>query len=205
MITVKTDFFKIIPKIFYDLPKEGISFVMDANLRSKDGILGFFILSFIITGFSFYVIMISTTDVVVGLIPGTELVQIKVECSTVGDTINDISVYTKFLVLLIGPIWVFLLRQIRNYEVKKLIPKYYGSRVLTFFLWIVVVLFIADNVMDLGCVVEREPGMYLAPPPPIQHLITSFFFAIFYGGIFVLFTYLLDVFLVPKLRKNLTK
>lgn len=206
LITVKNDVPKLLGDLVYHELKKGIKFVMDANLRSKKGIAGFFILSIIITTFSFYVIMVSTTDVIISLIPGTELIkEVKTECNSLGESLEEISEYNKFLALLVGPIWVFSLRQIRVYEIRNLIPKYRGARLLSIFFWVVVVLFIADNVLELGCVIEREPGMYLPTPPPIHFMYTSLYFAVVYSGLVIVAAYLLEVFIIPKFRNEFTK
>jgi len=206
LITVKNDVLELLGDLVYHELKKGIKFVMDANLRSKKGIAGFFILSIIITTFSFYVIMVSTTDVIISLIPGTELIkEVKTECNSVGESLEEISEYNKFLALLVGPICVFSLRQIRVYEIRNLIPKYRGARLLSIFFWVVVVLFIADNVLELGCVIEREPGMYLPAPPPIHFMYTSLYFAVVYSGLVIVVVYLLEVFIIPKFRNEFTK
>ncbi len=204
LITTKKDPYEFIKNITYDWIKNWIIFVIDRNLFSVKGFLGFCGLATIITAFSLYVVMIITTDVVISLIPATELVpSSEIPCMSVAEIINNAGTHYTSLILLIGPSWVFILRQVREYEIRNLMPKFRGAKILIAFVWAVFILFLAHHVFELGCHEDLPPGLYLLPDPPEVFMYKSFSMSIVFGGIVTLFVYLLTVFVIPRFRNLL--
>lgn len=177
--------------LIYEWPKEGLKQIIDSN--SRYSIVGFFLLSTAITGSIWYMIGISTSEVLLAIIPFTEFVpDIKGECESIAVLLNDFYENIEYIILLAGPIWVLILKRNRVYEIKHSISKHRGIRVLVLFFWAIVILFIADNNYELGCLVDREPGIYAIPPGPLSHLISGILFATIYGGAFTVFIFALN-------------
>jgi len=174
--------------LIYEWPKKGLEQIIDSN--SRGSIVGFFLLSTAITGSIWYMVGISTSEVLLAIIPFTEFVpDIKGECESIAVLLNDLYENIEYIILLVGPIWVLILKRNRVYEVKHSVSKHRGTRVLVLFFWAIVILFIADNNYELGCKIVREPGIYAIPPGPSSYLISGIWFAIIYGGAVTVFIF----------------
>ncbi|WP_148313081.1 hypothetical protein [Nitrosopumilus adriaticus] len=190
--------------LIYNWPKKGLIKIIDSNTR--DDIIGFFILSTVITGFVWYVLGISTSEVFLALVPFTELVpELYVPCEALAQILDDFFGDIEYILLLIGPIWVLILKRSRQYEIKHSKEnKQRGFRTLVLFFWAAIALFAADNSFELGCDNDRPPGIYLLPPSPAYNLLTDMISALIYGGLITLFIFVLNKYFTKwfNLEKN---
>ena len=136
---------------------------------------------------------ISTSEVLLAIIPFTEIVpEIQNECKSLAILLNDFYEDIEYVILLIGPIWVLILKRNRLYEITHSKSKYRGIRMVVVFFWAIVILFILDNIYELGCPIVREPGLYTIPPSPLNYLFSDMITALLYGGLITLFIFVLN-------------
>lgn len=177
--------------LIYEWPKKGLEKIIDSN--SRKSIVGFFLLSTAITGSIWYMVGISTSEVLLAIIPFTEFIpDIKGECESIAVLLKDFYENIEYIILLTGPIWALILKRNRDYEIKYSISKHRGTRVLVLFFWAIVILFVIDNAHDIGCKIDREPGLYAIPPGPSYYLISGIIFATLYGGLITVFIFVLN-------------
>ncbi|WP_148703491.1 hypothetical protein [Nitrosopumilus piranensis] len=177
--------------LIYDWPKKGLVKIIDSN--TKKDILGFFLLSTVITGFVWYVLGISTSEAFLAIVPFTEFVpELQVPCEALAEISDNSFGDIEYVLLLVGPIWVLILKQSRKYEIRNSIKKQRGMRTLVLFFWASIALFVADNNFELGCEDDRPSGWYLAPPGPAYNLYSDMLSAMIYGGLITLFIFVLN-------------
>ncbi len=194
---------KLISKYLYRLPRREIEIAISVDLKQKGTFPLIFRIGWIVSAFSIYLFMTASLDVVLVLIPGTELIQgITDPCKSINDSVADVISGIFLFPVLVGPIWLFLLRQIRKYTRKINPSKFIGSRSTLIYFYLIIALFAADSFFDVGCKeeisleeLEQNPNQITEP---WEFMLMGFGVTIFFAGPFFVFIWVLERFVFPK-------
>lgn len=190
---------KEVVSLFYVRPKKDIESVLESRLRTRKDIAGFILWSMIITGLLGYLVSTVSFQEILGLVPGTQLVHsIEKPCEIAGVTLLKINPDYLLTVVIVGPVWLFLLRQVRRQKGFESEKKTEGGRSLMIFFYLVIFLFIAHHFLGIGC--ESQKTIFnLTLRIPEALAFDSLAVAVFLGIPSAILVLIFEKFIISKL------
>lgn len=183
--------------------KKSIDKILDSAISNKQDVAGILLLSIIITIFTVYLLSTASLQAVFVFIPGSDLLQdVADPCESVSSLLRKTNGISISLITLVGPIWIFFIRQIRSYKRNQSLKTLVGSRSILVYIYLIILFMISNELFESECEKNLPPGIYSLPPTLQVYIVNNLIISLFYGIPISLFVIFLEKFVIPRFYKE---